>query len=200
VTGVQTCALPISSDNEALVPVNYRVTAKLATGINYGASYSTSGNLNPRYRYVYSRTAALIGRPSFATQSFTSMSAFGGPGYVHKFILSTFSQNGINIVESGDNVFDTSNFGSLAETLNHNILSYGYFYYQLRTSSTQYDTRILFSTYYQTISSTQSYMLRYRDTILQETDGPNLFTDTAGFALGTNSTVGAWTIDQYYYP
>jgi len=189
-----------TSNNEALVPVNYRVGAKLTTGINYGASYSTIGSLNPRYRYVYNRLASLSSKPLFATQSFTAMSIYGGPGYVHKFIMSTFSQNGVDIIRSSDNVFDGSNFGSLADTLNRAVGSYGYFYYQLRTSSTLHDPRILFSTYYQAISSTQSYLLRYRDVTLQETDGPNLFADTTGFALGTNSTVGAWTIDQYYYP
>jgi hypothetical protein len=188
-----------STNNEAFVPVNYQVDAKLVTGQNYGVSYSTVGSLNPRYRYIYSRTGALGSRPTFATQSFSTITAYG-IGNTQQFILSTFSQYGVNIVKPSDNISVTTNFGVLVETINHALGSWGYSYYQLRTSAISHDNRILISTYYQSISSTQSWVLRYQSGSLSESDGPNLLTDTSGFDLGTNSSIGGWTIDKYYYP
>jgi hypothetical protein len=189
-----------SDNNEAYVPVTYTVDAKLVTGQNYGVSYSTVGNLTPNYRYIYSRTGAFSSRPTSSTQSFSDIGLYG-IGNTQQFVLSTFSQHGVNIIRPVDNVSNSSNFGQLVETINDSLKSWGYAYYQLRTAgSLSQDNRVLISTYYQTISSTQSFVLRYQNSLLSETDGPTMLIDTNGFALGTNSSIGGWTIDKYYYP
>jgi hypothetical protein len=188
-----------SADNDAFVPIFYRVGAKLVTGQNYGVSYSTAGSLHPNYRYIYTRSASLASRPAFATQSFSNIITYG-VGNTQQFILSTFSQYDVSIVRPGSNIVTSTNFGDLVRKINTALGSWGYSYYHLRTNATSHDNRILISTYYQSISSTQSWVLRYQNGSLSESDGPNLLTDTPGFDLGTNSSAAGWMISGYYYP
>jgi hypothetical protein len=83
---------------------------------------------------------------------------------------------------------------------NTNLGSFGYVYYQNRVISTNFDPRILFVTYYNNLTSTQSNVLRYRvsDGALLETD--NMSLDSTGLKLGTNSVSGITVITQSYYP
>jgi hypothetical protein len=191
---------PVSSlNNQALVPVTYSVLAKLVTGQNYGMSCSTVGDLNPQYRTLNSSSPIYSSTiPTSVTQSFTSIVQFGGNP--QEFVLSTFSQFGINIITASDSVIGLNNFADVTDTFNEAMGSYGYVYYQNRVAPGTWRPRFLVSTYYQDISLTQSYVLRYNNSVLANTWGPNFTSDGTAFALGTNSTSGITTITQSYYP
>jgi hypothetical protein len=186
-----------TTNNQALVPVTYSVLAKLLTGSNYGMSASIYGDLNPQYFRLNNSnpqfTAGTI--PVFVTQSFDSIPAFSK--YNQTFILSTFSQYGVNLITASDSVIGSTHFGLVTEIFNNAMDSFGYVYYQTRVSSTQWQARFLLSTYYQDISTTQSYIQRIWD-LGAQTYGPSIISDSFGF--GTNSSIGSLTITQSYYP
>jgi hypothetical protein len=189
-----------TTNNQGLVPVNYNIFAKLSTGLNYGLTFSTSGSLNPQYYTIYNRTSNNFSLITSYTQSFADWSIYGSTP--QEFRWSTFSQHGFNLIESSDNYNFGINFETVVDGFNSAIGSFGYVYYQNRTTSLNWGPNIMLVTYYNdlTNSSTQSYVLRYRisDGLLVETD--TLSIDSSGLTLGTNSTSGGLTITQSYYP
>ena len=188
-------------NNQGLVPVNYNIPAKLASGLNYGLTFSTPGSLNPQYYTIYNRTTNNFLQFASYTQSFADWGIYGGESLDFKW--STFSQHGIDIIEPSDNITFGTNFETVVDGFNSALGPFGYVYYQNRTTtSPSWGPHIMFVTYYNdlTTSADQSYVLRYRlsDGALVETD--TLSIDSSGLTLGTNSTSGGVTITQSYYP
>ena len=189
-----------STNNQAYVPVNYYIESKLATGINYGVTLSTTGNLSPVYRYVYTKTQNLVTLPAAATVSF-GVGSFGAafPGGT-KFNWATFSTNGNHIIKMSDLAEYDTNFASVSTGLNEELGNFGYVYYQGRAGATTWLSRILYTTYYvDTVASNNSIMNRkLSNGSIAETDG--VIDDLSSFNLGTNSTSSGFTINHYYYP
>lgn len=183
-----------TSNNQALVPLDYLVSAKLTSGTNYGITFSTSGSLSPQYYSIYNRVTSGLSSIRSYTQSFTDWTIYGGGGYVHEFEFATFSNNGVDII-SGTLAGDS--FESVVDAFNIELGSFGYVYYQNRVNGTNWDPSILFTTYYENLSI-NSYVNRYRDSILLETDTSSI--DSTTLFLGTNSVYGAIVITQSYYP
>jgi hypothetical protein len=194
---------PLNSDrNQALMPLTYSILAQLSTGQNYGSTFSTTGLMNPKYRRIYQGTNGIgypiANIPSSVDDLFTSMSDYSSTENL--FVLSTFSQHGVNIVLPSDNVQYSQNFTTVVDGFYQALKSFGYVYYQNRATTSRYFPSILLSTYYE-VSSTQSVVLRYIDLpplFLAEVD--NILTDNPLFGFGTNSTVSLTTITQSYYP
>ena len=190
-----------TSKNQGLVPISsngsYSIYAKLSTGQNYGLTFSTVGDLSPKYYTIYSSSSGLANIRSY-TQSFTNWPTYGS--VAQEFKWATFSQHGINIIESSDNYIYDDNFKKVVDGFNTTLGSFGYVYYQNRVTGPNFDVRLLFATYYNNLTSTQSYVLRYRvsDGALQETYIMSL--DSTGLKLGTNSISGSTVITQSYYP
>jgi len=189
-----------TANNQGLVSNNYNISAKLSSGLNYGLTFSTSGTLNTQYYTIYSRTSNNFLQFASYTQSFSNWGIYGSTP--QEFKWSTFSQHGFNIIESSDDYTFDNNFQTVVDGFNSAIGSFGYVYYQNRTTLTNWGPHIMVATYYNdlTTSSDQSYVLRYRvsDGLLVETDTFSI--DSSGLTLGTNSTSGGITITQSYYP
>jgi len=195
---------PLNSDrNQALMPLTYSILAQLSTGQNYGLTFSTTGNMNPKYRRIYRGSNGagygIANVPSSVNDPFTSMVNYAST--TNLFVLSTFSQHGVDIVLPSDNIAYGQDFPTVTDGFYQALKSFGYVYYQNRVTTTLWAPHILLSTYYE-VSSTQSVVLRYYDipplTLGELPD--DMGVDSSDFAFGTNSVAGSTTITHSYYP
>jgi hypothetical protein len=188
-----------TSNNQSYIPVtsplfSYQVIAKLASGTNFGATFSTSANLTPSYRVLYYASNPIIGLVTSPTTPF----AFG------QFQIFTFSQHGVNIIEPSDSVIYGTNYVNVTTGFNNSLGNFGYVYYQARTTGViptgSWRPTILLATWY-TPSTSRSEVYFSGFPLGYSVGNPNFNADFApGLLFGTNSTSGSWTINNYYYP
>jgi hypothetical protein len=185
-----------TSNNQSYIPVtspsfDYQVIAKLATGTNYGVTFSTSANLTPSYRILYYRALNIL---SLVTSPTTPYSPAG------QFQIFTFSQHGINIIEPIDSVIYNTDYKTVAIGFNNSLGDFGYVYYQARTSGAVWRPTFIVATWY-TTTLFRSEVNFSGPPSVYSVGNPNFNADFAsGLLFGTNSTSGGWTINNYYYP
>ena len=187
---------PNTANNQSYVPVEdpsfaYNVVSKLASGTNYGVTFSTSANLTVSYRILYYRQVA-IGALVNPTDPI--------PG---QFQIFTFSQQGINIIGLSDSVIYGTNYATVADGFNNVLGDFGYAYYQSRTSGANFRPTFLVATWYTpSLFNSSVYYTGPTPTLAGFSVGnPNFNADFAStLQFGTNSTSGGWTIANYYYP
>ena len=194
---------PNTPNNQSLVPLTYSVLAMLATGVNYGLTYSTQGFLTPRYHNLYDRHASIniIFTPTPPTQPFTN--GANGPNSLDwDFSIIGITQSGTNLIQ----IIATysNNFVDVVDGFNDVVGDFGYVYYQSRvTSNTSYRPHILLATYYNYSIRSEVRTIQVNPVTSVERFDPGNGTDTqdtSGLLFGTNSTSGAVTITHSYYP
>jgi len=192
---------PNTDSNQALVPLNYSFTVKMSTGINFGATVSTSSSLDYRQQRLYSRSFyGLISPPTpFPTgpsQSFVS----GGNGNSLQFAFSitSMSQSSVQVVPTIQ-TFST-NFVTVVDGFNDVLGDFGYVYYQGRLRSGGYQPTILLSTYYNDSISSTVREQRAAEPPQNSTGIQDTVFSTPALIFGTNSVDGLNTITHSYYP
>jgi hypothetical protein len=185
-----------TSNNQSYIPVTspsfaYQVIAKLASGTNFGVTFSTSANLTATYRTLWFRTFPIISLSTSPTVPYSP------PG---QFQIFTFSQHGITIIEPNDSVIYATDYSTVATGFNNSLGDFGYVCYQARTSGGGWRPTFILATWYTT--TTQRSEVNFSGPPSQyHINQPNLFADFApGLLFGTNSTSNTWTINNYYYP
>jgi len=185
-------------NNQSLVPLTYSVLAMLATGTNYGLTYSTQGVLTPRYHTLYVRHSdiGIASWPSGPSQSFPS--GGNGPGSSDwDFSIIALTQSGTNLIQTIATYSDS--FVDVIDGFNDVVGDFGYVYYQGRISGNFYTPNIILATYY-------NYTITSQVENIQVTGGGPTTRyyagsqDTSGFLFGTNSTISSVTITHSYYP
>lgn len=190
---------PNTPNNQSLVPLTYSVLSMLATGTNYGLTYSTQGALTPRYHSLYDRYSNIPGGsyPSGPSQSFSS--GGNGPSSLDwDFSIFGLTQSGTNLIQTIATYSD--NFIDVVDGFNAVVGNFGYVYYQGRViSGSSYRPNILLATYYDynIISQVETIELTNVGSTTRSDAG---YQDTSGLLFGTNSTAGSVTITHSYYP
>jgi len=200
---------PNTLNNQAYVPVNYSVIAKMGTGLNYGNFATLNGSINSRQYVLYQRTNSISvanGWPTGPTQSFAS-GGNGGPvipGMSWSFSAISISHSSVEIVQTRATF--SNNFVDVVDNLNNLLGNFAYVYYQGRVTTT-YRTFILFSTYYDVDFETRFTAYRFipppqiSQQFFSSTNLESSGVYPAGeFLFGTNSTIGTTTITHSYYP
>jgi hypothetical protein len=194
--------------NQAYVPVNYNVIAKMSTGTNYGVTVSIAGTLPSRQYALYQRHSTIPvanGWPTGPSQSFAS-GGNGGPvvsGLSWSFSPISISHSTVEIVQTLATF--SNSFVDVVDGLNELLGDFAYVYYQGRVT-TSYRTFILFSTYYDVDFNTNFTSRRVANLQLPATYTSTTALESAGvypageFLFGTNSTIGSTTITHSYYP
>ena len=189
---------PNTPNNQSLVPLTYSVISMLATGANYGLTYSTQGVLTPRYHKLYVRHSdiGLISWPSGPSQSFSS-GGNGSGSLDWDFSIIALTQSGTNLIQTLATYSDS--FVDVVDGFNDVVGDFGYVYYQGRIDGSDYTPNIILATYY-------NYAITSQVENIQVTGGGPTTRyyagnqDTSGFLFGTNSTIGSVTITHSYYP
>jgi hypothetical protein len=196
-----------SKNNNAYVPLNYQILSKLASGLNYGVTFSTNCQLSVDYNVIYTRNIVnLTSYPTTSTQSFgtpgTGAGQFGAyyQPAAELDLEQLLTDTGVYIIENSDNVKIGGNFGSVSTLFNDALGKFGYSYYHTRLGSSSWQSVLLFATYY-SMTGTRIFK-RYDGASLLQTVTGAFNNDVPGFLLGTSSTAGspAFTIINYYYP
>lgn len=194
---------PNTANNQSLVPLTYSVVAMLATGVNYGLTYSTQGFLTPRYHNLYDRhnSISYSNTPTPATQPFPN--GANGPGSENwSFSLVSITQSGVNLINKLATY--TTNFASVVDGFNTIVKKFGYVYFQSRVTgaminTSNYRPHILLATYYnyQIQSDVKTIQITSATAVTRFDTGSQ---DLSGLLFGTNSTSGNITITHSYYP
>jgi hypothetical protein len=197
-----------TQNNQAYVPPSYEVIAKLSTGINFGATVSTSGILDSQRMRLYTRTppgaiSVASGWPTSPSQLFSQ----GGNGDLTSvpsglswsFALTSLTQSGLQVISTTST--QSGSFVDVVDSYNQILADFAYVYYQGRIngSTNNYNPIILLSTYYlETISTTQRSVRQIGTNPINVYSQAGLVGDA--FLFGTNSQVGSIYITHSYYP
>jgi hypothetical protein len=201
-----------TSVNQAYVPVNYSVVAKMGTGLNYGVGVTTNGSLPSRQYVLYNRSGGIAFASTWPTGPSQAFSAggngnFGAAGLTWSFSVVSMSQSQVEIVPVRATY--SNSFVDVVDNFNTQLGNYAYVYYQARVTGTSYRTFILFSTYYDINIDYQLFAIRstgFPPAITTSGTFTNTTLESSGvypvgqFLFGTNSTISGTTITHSYYP
>ncbi len=195
-----------TSRNQAYLPTTYNIIAKLATGTNYGDTFSTAGTLQVNYQTLYTTTTNISNLFSSPTQNFTALpSPYNSSTY---FNWMTFSSYSNSILYHTQSSYSNTSIANMVTSMNSEIGDLGYIYYQARQNSSNVIITIGFASYYLGTSTLpanlglSSYMYRYNGVspTPAETDLVAFDINGSSLKLGTNSVAGLIVVTQSYYP
>ena len=199
-----------TTNNQSYLPTTYNILAKLATGTNYGNTYSTIVVVTVNYHTLYvSGSSNLANLFTSPTQSFVSSpSPYNSLTYFDWMTFSSYN----SIIYHTQSSYSNTSFANMVTSMNNEIGNLGYIYYQSRqnVSSANWTAVIGFASYYLGTStntypnglSMSSYMYRYNGISPTPTETDLAVFDSTGFnlKLGTNSVSGVIVVTQSYYP